>query len=74
LIAPLIDWLAGWLVGWLRIQVIQAPGLYQGYNPDVFPALSQAIREQNVLAIDLQQRHIALTIASAASYLCSGCV
>jgi len=54
--------------------VIQAPGLYQGYNADVFPGLAQAIRDQNELAADLQQRQIGLLIAAAATFLCDGCV
>eukprot|EP01094_Clydonella_sp_ATCC50884_P018740 TRINITY_DN3521_c0_g1_i2.p1 TRINITY_DN3521_c0_g1~~TRINITY_DN3521_c0_g1_i2.p1 ORF type:complete len:348 (+),score=103.02 TRINITY_DN3521_c0_g1_i2:1514-2557(+) len=54
--------------------VVQAPGLYQGYNPDTFPGVKQTIRSGHQLGVDLQQRVAAMRIAEAANYLCDGCI
>lgn len=54
--------------------VIQAPGLYQGYAPDTFPAVKQVLRAQDQLLVDLTQRMTAIRIADAANFLCNGCV
>ena len=52
--------------------VLQAPGLYQGYAPETFPAVSQAIREENASAAQAQIHQIAYFIKKAANFLQTG--
>ena len=49
--------------------VVQAPGLYQGYDADVFPGLAQAIRDHDWVLAKQQTDLIAETIENAGNFL-----
>jgi len=52
--------------------VLQAPGLYQGYAPQVLPGISQAIRAQNQRVAQVQTELTAHVIIRAATFLQTG--
>eukprot|EP01100_Stratorugosa_tubuloviscum_P012610 TRINITY_DN602_c0_g1_i1.p1 TRINITY_DN602_c0_g1~~TRINITY_DN602_c0_g1_i1.p1 ORF type:complete len:671 (+),score=332.17 TRINITY_DN602_c0_g1_i1:117-2129(+) len=52
--------------------VIQAPGLYLGYGSDIFPGLSQAIRDHNWDLAQSQCAVVSSHIQQAANYLSTG--
>lgn len=49
--------------------VVQAPGLYQGYSPEVYPGVNQAIRSGNQLGAQAEIYLTASYISKAAAYL-----
>jgi hypothetical protein len=49
--------------------VNQAPGLYQGYNPEQFPFISQAIRDNDAQMAQIQEQYTASVVSTAAKYL-----
>lgn len=52
--------------------VLQAPGLYQGYAPETFPGITQAISNGNAQAAQSQVQITAFFITKAANFLLSG--
>lgn len=53
---------------WFK-HVIQAPGLYLGYAADVYPGITQALRDVNMTLAESQVEVVANRINAAATYL-----
>lgn len=53
---------------WFK-HVIQSPGLYLGYAADVYPGITQALRDMNMTLAESQVEVVANRINAAATYL-----
>lgn len=49
--------------------VVQAPGLYQGYAPQIFPGITQAINDNNAQVAQAQISLTAHFVTKAATFL-----
>ena len=52
--------------------VVQAPGLYQGYAPQIFPGITQAIQNDNASVAQAQIQLTSFFINKAANFLQTG--